>query len=294
MDNPQFRSGFVTILGKPNTGKSTLMNRLIGEKLSITSPKPQTTRYNIKGILNRDDCQIVFIDTPGYLKPRYKLQEKMQDLWSESYKDVDLILFMSDIISFPTDYDLEVLELLKKIPIPQIAVFNKIDLQKDYSREFFINQLPESCSEVFFISATRGDGVPELMEAMLQFIPYHPPYYNEEQLSDLPMRFFAQEFIREAIFNYFSQEIPYSTAVLVEKFKELDDKIHIDAVIWLERESQKPIIIGKNGAGLAKIRDYAEQQLTNFMGVPVMVHLWVKVKPKWRKKPSDLKELGFK
>ncbi|HPW25011.1 MAG TPA: 50S ribosome-binding GTPase, partial [Candidatus Syntrophosphaera thermopropionivorans] len=119
MDNPQFRSGFVTILGKPNTGKSTLMNRLIGEKLSITSPKPQTTRYNIKGILNRDDCQIVFIDTPGYLKPRYKLQEKMQDLWSESYKDVDLILFMSDIISFPTDYDLEVLELLKNIPIPQ-------------------------------------------------------------------------------------------------------------------------------------------------------------------------------
>ena len=294
MNNPQFRSGFVTILGKPNTGKSTLMNRLIGEKISITSPKPQTTRYNIKGILNRDDCQIIFIDTPGYLKPRYKLQEKMQDLWSESYKDVDLILFMSDVLTFPTDYDLEVLELLKKIPIQQIAVFNKIDLKNDYSRDFFISPLPESCSEAFFISATRGDGVPELMEDMLKYIPYHPPYYSEDELSDLPMRFFAQEFIREAIFNYFSQEIPYSTAVLVEKFKELDDRIHIDAVIWLERESQKPIIIGKNGNGLAKIRDYAEQQLTNFMGIPVMVHLWVKVKPKWRKKPSDLKELGFK
>ncbi len=293
MERPDFRSGFIGILGKPNTGKSTLMNRILGEKLSITSPKPQTTRYAIKGILNRDDCQIVFIDTPGYLKPRYEMQQRMQRILTDALRDLDLIIFMTDILNFPTDYDIEVMEILKSIKAPQLAVFNKIDLRPDIPQEVLRSKLPESIAQTHFVSARTGEGIDDLLAAMLSFVPYHEPYYSTDQLSDLPMRFFAQEVIREGIFHLFQQEIPYATAVLIEKFTEEEGKTVIDAMIWLERQSQKPIIIGKNGTNLAKIRDYAEQQLTAFMDVQVQVHLWVKINPKWRKKPSALKELGF-
>ncbi|MFO8145617.1 MAG: GTPase Era [Candidatus Syntrophosphaera sp.] len=293
MVKPDFRSGFVTILGKPNTGKSTLINRILGEKISITSPKPQTTRYAIKGILNSEDHQVIFIDTPGFLKPRYELQERMQRIWADSFRDVDLIIFMSDIINFPTDYDLEVLELLKGVKTQQIAVFNKIDLKGDLPRQALLARLPDSIWETHFISARTGENVPELVSALLRLIPYHEPYYDPDQLSDLPMRFFAQEVIREGIFHLFEQEIPYATAVLVENYTEEEDKTVIDAVIWLERQSQKPIVIGKKGANLAKIRKYAEKQLSDWLGLPVQVHLWVKINPKWRKKSTALKELGF-
>jgi len=269
------------------------MNLILNEKLSITSPKPQTTRYAIKGILNREDCQIVFIDTPGYLKPRYEMQQRMQRIWSDAFRDVDLILFMSDVLKFPTDYDLEVLELLSSVRTPQIAVFNKIDLKSDLAREAFVSRLPGSIGETHFVSARTGELVPELLESIIRHMPYHEPYYQPDQLSDLPLRFFAQEIIREAIFHLFAQEIPYATAVLIEKFSEEEDKTVIDAVIWLERQSQKPIIIGKNGANLARIREYAEAQLSAFMEMPVQVHLWVKINPNWRKKNSSLKELGF-
>ena len=292
-DRPDFRSGFVAIIGKPNTGKSTLMNRILGEKLSITSPKPQTTRYAIKGILNRPDCQIIFIDTPGYLKPRYELQERMQRIWSDAFKDVDLVLFMSDVQRFPTQYDTEVLEHLSRVRAPQIAVFNKLDLNPRVARELFTRQLPESVSSALFISATTRERIPELLEARLSHLPYHDPYYQEDQLSDLPLRFFAQEVIREGIFHLFAQEIPYATAVLIEKYSEEEDRVVIDAVIWLERQSQKPIIIGRNGDNLARIRQYAETQLGNFLETTVLVHLWVKIKPGWRKKSTALKELGF-
>ncbi|MCB5223561.1 MAG: GTPase Era [Candidatus Cloacimonadaceae bacterium] len=293
MKRPDFRSGFVAIIGKPNTGKSTLMNRILGEKLSITSPKPQTTRYAIKGILNRDDCQIIFIDTPGYLRPRYELQERMRKIWTDAFKDVDLVLFMSETRRFPTEYDLEVLEQLKEVRTPQIAVFNKLDLTPDLSREALISHLPNSVNETVFISATTGEGLSEMMEALLRYIPFHEPYYEEDQLSDLPLRFFAQEVIREGIFHNFSQEIPYATAVLIEAFKEEREQTVIDAVIWLERQSQKPIIIGRKGENLARIRRYAEAQLSTFLETKVLIHLWVKVKPGWRKKSTALKELGF-
>ena len=293
MDRPDFRSGFVAILGKPNTGKSTLMNLILNEKLSITSPKPQTTRYAIKGILNREDCQIVFIDTPGYLKPRYEMQQRMQKIWSDAFRDVDLILFMSDVLNFPTDYDLEVLELLRSVKTPQIAVFNKLDLRSDLARESYLSRMPGSIYETHFVSARTGEKIPELLESIIRHIPFHEPYYQPDQLSDLPLRFFAQEVIREGIFHLFAQEIPYATAVLIEKFSEEEGKTVIDAVIWLERQSQKPIIIGRNGANLARIREYAETQLTSFLDIPVQVHLWVKINPNWRKKNSSLKELGF-
>lgn len=269
------------------------MNRILGERLSITSSKPQTTRYAIKGILNRDECQIIFIDTPGYLKPRYELQERMQRIWTNAFRDVDLVLFMSDVQRFPTEYDLEVLQHLKNVRTPQIAVFNKLDLNPLVDRAAFLKQLPDSFSKTAFISAATGEGVSEMMETLLHHIPYHEPYYQENSLSDLPLRFFAQEVIREAIFRNFAQEIPYATAVLIEKFSEERDRVVIDAVIWLERQSQKLIIIGRKGDNLAKIREHAETQLSTFLDTKVQVHLWVKIKPGWRKKSTALKELGF-
>ena len=293
MISDTFKSGFVVIIGKPNTGKSTLINRIIGEKLSITSPKPQTTRYSIKGILNRPDCQLIFIDTPGYLKPRYELQHRMQKIWQDAFKDVDLVVYVADLTSFPTDYDLEVMEHLRRVRTPQLAVFNKLDKLPAPDREQFSMQLPDSMERHFFVSALTGDGIDELVESILQYIPYHEPYYQEDQLSDLPMRFFAQEIIREGIFKFFEQEIPYSAAVLVERYTEESDRVVIDAVIWLERQSQKPILIGKNGAKLKQIREYGEKQLSAWLEQPVQIHLWVKINPKWRKKNTALRELGF-
>ncbi|MDZ4183067.1 MAG: GTPase Era [Candidatus Cloacimonadaceae bacterium] len=293
MSRADFRSGFVAIIGKPNTGKSTLMNRILGEKLSITSAKPQTTRYAIKGILNQEDLQVVFIDTPGYLKPRYEMQTKMLKIWNDAFRDVDLVVFITDIGAFPTDYDLEVLEHLKRVKAPQIAVFNKLDLRPDCNREHYLSQMPSSINETVFISAITGENVPLLLDRIKAFLPYHEPYYAEDQLSDLPMRFFAREVIREGIFNIFEQEIPYATAVLIERYSELPQKVVIDAVIWLERQSQKPIIIGKNGENLKKIREYAEKQLTSFLEIQTEIHLWIKINPNWRKKATALKELGF-
>jgi GTP-binding protein Era len=293
MISDTFKSGFVAIIGKPNTGKSTLINRIIGENLSITSPKPQTTRYSIKGILNRPDCQLIFIDTPGYLKPRYELQHRMQKIWQDAFKDVDLVVYVADLTSFPTDYDLEVMEHLRRVRTPQLAVFNKLDKLPAPDRDQFSKQLPDSMERHFFVSALTGDGIDELVESILQYIPYHEPYYQEDQLSDLPMRFFAQEIIREGIFKFFEQEIPYSAAVLVEIYTEESDRVVIDAVIWLERQSQKPILIGKNGAKLKQIREYGEKQLSAWLEQPVQIHLWVKINPKWRKKNTALRELGF-
>jgi len=288
-----FRSGFVCIVGKPNTGKSTLMNRILEQKLSITSPKPQTTRYAIKGIWNDEKHQIVFVDTPGYLKPRYEMQRKMLKIWSDAFKDVDLIIFMADIRNFPTEYDLEVLDHLKHLKNPQLAVFNKIDGLQSYDADKLKSYLPDSITETHFVSAYTGENLPRLLESLTAFIPYHEPYYEEDQLSDLPMRFFAREVIREGIFHLLEQELPYAAAVLIDRYTELPDKVVINAVIWLERHSQKVILIGKNGIQLAKIREYAERQLAAFLGLEVQVHLWVKINPNWRKKASSLKELGF-
>jgi len=288
-----FKSGFVAIIGKPNTGKSTLMNHILGEKLSITSPKPQTTRYAIKGIWNGSDHQIVFIDTPGYLKPRYEMQERMLKIWNDAFKDVDLIIFLTQIAGFPSEYDLEVLQHLKYLKNTQLAVFNKLDLSPEADLASLQKHLPDSISASLMISARTGENIPQLLDLIKHYIPFHEPYYEEDQLSDLPMRFFAREIIREAIFHQFEQEIPYATAVLIERFKESPEKVVIDAVIWLERQSQKLILIGKNGSKLKQIREYAEAELTRFLQQPVQVHLFVKVNPNWRKKGTALKELGF-
>ncbi len=291
--SPDFKSGFVAIIGRPNTGKSTLMNRLLGEKLSITSAKPQTTRYAVKGIWNTDKHQVIFIDTPGYLKPRYEMQERMARIISDSFKDVDLVIFMTQIQSFPTDYDLQVLDLLKNVKSPVLAVFNKTDLVEDYDPEKLKQHLPASVEKSLFVSALSGQGIEALEESIRFYMPYHAPFYDEDQLSDLPLRFFAKELIREAIFHQFEEEIPYATAVLIERFQELPHKVVVDALIWIERSSQKPILIGKGGQNLKKIREYAEAELSNFLQFPAEIHLFVKVNENWRKKPHSLKELGF-
>lgn len=294
MDNVKdFKSGFVAIIGKPNTGKSTLMNLILGEKVSITSAKPQTTRYAIKGIWNTDNHQVIFVDTPGYLRPRYEMQEKMMRIWSDAFKDVDLIIFMAQLGGFPSEFDTEVLDKLKHIKNPQIAVFNKVDLYPEVNMDDLVKQLPASISDTIVVSAKRGDNIPELIELIKKYVPFHEPYYDEDQLSDLPMRFFAKEIIREAIFHQFDQEIPYATAVIIERYTENTDKVVVDAVIWLERQSQKPIIIGKKGENLRRIREYAERELSNFIQMDAQIHLWIKINPNWRKKANALKELGF-
>jgi GTP-binding protein Era len=293
MISSDFRSGFVAIIGKPNTGKSTLMNHILGEKLSITSPKPQTTRYAIKGIWNTDRHQIIFIDTPGYLKPRYEMQQRMSKLISDAYKDVDLIVFVTQIAGFPSEYDLELLGQIKHLKNPQVAVFNKTDLSPGYDPQILCKHLPASIDKSLFVSTKTGENIAELLDSIRSYIPYHDPYYDEDQLSDLPVRFFAKEVIREAIFHIFAEEIPYATAVLVERYTDGPEKDVIDAVIWIERESQKPILIGKGGKNLQKIREYAEAQLSEFLQHQIEIHLFVKINPHWRKKNTALKELGF-
>ncbi len=294
MIDSKFKSGFVTIVGKPNVGKSTLMNRLIGEKLSIVSPKPQTTRHQIKGILNGQDCQIIFLDTPGILEPRYELQKKMMDYISISLKDADLVLFITDANHFPTDYDLKMLKLLKNIKIPQIALLNKIDLVPPETVNNLVTDLKkENFDEEIAISLLNEQDISSLLALIIRFLPFNPPYYGPEELSDLPMRFFAQEIIREQIFLNFRDEIPYSSTVMVEKYIDLPNKVEIAANIWLERRSQKIILIGKNGEKIKALRLAAEKEIYKITGKRTKLELWIKIKSDWRKKKNALKEFGY-
>jgi GTP-binding protein Era len=288
-----FKSGYVVIIGKPNVGKSTLMNKLIGEKLSITSPKPQTTRLSIKGILNDEDKQVIFLDTPGYLNPRYEMQERMLKQLTNTLKDADVVLYITEVNTFPTDYDQEIFQLLKSVKRPQIAILNKLDLAKSPDLEALKAKLPDGFEDILFVSAKTGENIDKIIPLVTKFLPYGPAFYDTEQLSDLPMRFFAHEIIREAIFHQYEQEIPYATAVLIDKYEELPDKIVVDATIWIERDSQKPIIIGKKGEGLRNIREYAQKELTAFNQIYTEVHLFVKIKKNWRRNPSALKEIGL-
>lgn len=289
-----FKSGYVVIIGKPNVGKSTLMNKLLREDLSITSSKPQTTRLTIKGIFNNSGLQIIFLDTPGFLKPRYEMQHRMLKQLTDALKDADVILYITDKHHFPTEYDKEILHMLKSVKKPKIALINKSDLPTELTDNDIETLVPDDFEEILFISALYETNINQVIPLISKFLPLSPPYYDTEQLSDLPMRFFAQEIIREGIFRQFEQEIPYATAILIDKYDEEPNKIVIQATIWIERESQKPIIIGKKGTGLQKIREYAERKLTSFNQVQTELHLWVKIKKNWRKSPTSLRELGLR
>ncbi|MBL1215118.1 MAG: GTPase Era [Ignavibacteriae bacterium] len=294
------KAGFVTIIGKPNVGKSTLMNALLGERLSIITNKPQTTRKRILGILSDEETQIIFLDTPGILDPSYLLQEKMVDYIINSAKDADVLLYLFDVNeklpSFETEEQEELIKILKKKRIKKIAVLNKMDLSKQEDAELKIKEL-ESLNlfdQIITISALVNFNVDALLQLIKKYLPAHPKYYPDDQLTDEPEKFFVSEIIREKIFEKYQDEIPYSTEVLIEEFKEREGrKDFIRAAIIVERDSQKPIIIGKRGDAIKRVGKIAREAIEEFLQRDVYLELQVKVKSKWRSNPQQLKNFGY-
>ncbi len=287
------KSGFVNIFGKPNAGKSTLLNALIGEKLAIVSPKVQTTRHRIKGILTADDYQIIFSDTPGIIEPKYKLHEKMMQAVKGSLEDADVALLIVDI----KDDLQEVNEIFSSLhlKVPAIVIINKADIVKEddinKATEFF--QLQSYCKAVAVISALKKKGVDELLKQILELLPQGAPFYEDDNLSDLPTRFFVGELIREKIFYLYQDEIPYHAAVLVTEFKEKHTLVKIGADIILQRETQKGIVLGEGGKMIKELGTQARRDIEKFLDRKVFLELFVKVRPKWRDNELQLKEYGY-
>lgn len=293
---PNHKAGFVNIVGNPNVGKSTLMNDLVGERMSIITSKAQTTRHRITGIVNTPEYQIVFSDTPGVLKPKYKLQESMLEFSEGALTDADILLYVTDVVEDPTKNS-DFLEKVAKEKVPVLLVINKIDLVKGGSDE--LNKIVERWkgllpnAEVFPISATEGFNVDNLMARIVELLPPSPPYFGKDALTDKPARFFVTEIIREKILLNYDKEVPYSTEVIVEKFEEKDTSIHIMAVVYVERDSQKGILIGKGGAMLKKVGIQARKDIETFFGKRVYLELFVKVEPNWRNRDNKLKAFGY-
>lgn len=287
------KAGFVSIIGKPNAGKSTLMNALVGEKLSIITPKAQTTRHRILGIVNEEDYQIVFSDTPGIIKPKYELQDSMMTAVGTALQDADLILLVTDINEKHDEND--VLDKIKNTKIPLIVLINKIDSsnqeQVQEKTEYWQNLLHPL--HVFAVSALHGYNLEGLLPIILEHLPIHPPYYDKEDLTDRNLRFFASEIIREKIFNLYQKEIPYSTEVVITAFKEEEGRTHISAEIIVERDSQKNIIIGKGGTGIKKVGTEARRDIEKFIDAKVFLETHVKVIADWRSKKNYLKNFGY-
>ena len=293
--NSIYRAGFVSIVGKPNVGKSTLMNKLLGEKLSITSPKPQTTRQQVKGIISDDNRQIILMDTPGFVEARYELHNKMLEYINNSLNDSDIIIFMTDAKKFPTDYDKQICENLKRLKVPKIAMLNKIDLTDEVTVNKKIELLREyDFEKIIPISVIKASNLNPFLDELTKLLPFNPPFYSTDEISDLPMRFFAQEIIREQIFLNFDDEIPYASTVVVEQYHDFPNKLVIAANIWLEKKSQKPIVIGKGGTKIKAIRISAEKEIHKIVEKRVKIDLWIKIKPNWRKKQNALKEFGYR
>ena len=294
------KSGFVSIIGKPNVGKSTLMNALIGEKLSITTNKPQTTRKRVLGILSSDDYQIIFLDTPGILDPEYLLQEKMLNFVFSSVRDSDVVVFMIDVKADPkgehTFSDKTVVEILKNNNAKRILLLNKIDLSEQAAVEKLMNELSAKniFEKIIPISAEKKFNLDSVTEVIVEFLPEHPKYYPDDQLSDENERFFVSEIIREKIFEYYREEIPYSTEVLIEEFKERENaKDYICAAIVVEKDSQKPIILGAKGESIKRVGQHAREAIEKFLQHEVYLELRVKVRDKWRSNPNMLKSFGY-
>ncbi len=288
------KSGFVNIVGNPNVGKSTLMNALVGERLSIITSKAQTTRHRILGILNGEDYQIVFSDTPGVLKPNYKLQEQMLDFSESALVDADILLYVTDIQD-SVEKNADFVEKVKLNRAHKIVLINKIDLTTQETLEnlvaFWHKQLPDA--EIIPISAQEKFGVETLLNRLIELLPVCPPFFDKDQLTDRPERFFVNEIIREKILLHYDKEIPYSVEVEVEQFKEEEKIIRIGAVIFVERDSQKGIIIGKAGKSIRQVGTDARKDLEKFFGKQVYLELFVKVDKDWRQKDSRLKHYGY-
>ena len=288
------KAGFVNIVGNPNVGKSTLMNQLVGEKLSIATFKAQTTRYRIMGIVNTDDSQIVFSDTPGVLKPNYKMQEMMLQFSESALADADVLLYVTDVVENP-EKNMDFLEKVAKMTIPVILLINKID-ESDQSKlvelvEKWHGLLPDA--EILPISAKNKFGTDILMKRVRELLPESPAFFDKDQLTDKPARFFVSEIIREKILRYYDKEIPYSVEVVVERFKEDDRQVHINAVIYVERSSQKGIIIGHQGMALKKMSTEARKSLERFFDKKIFLETFVKVDKDWRNSQKELNNFGY-
>ena len=289
-----FQSGFVSILGKPNAGKSTLLNALVGEKMAIVSPKVQTTRHRIKAFLNGDNFQIIFSDTPGIIEPQYKLHERMMKQVRNAMEDADAGLLVYDVGELQDEEAHAFFQQLK-LKVPAILLVNKIDSVKESVWKKTAAYFAESGAykAVIPISALKGTGVPELLKTLLQFIPQGDPFYSTEDLSDLPTRFFVGEIVREKIFDLYHQEVPYHSTVLVQEFTEKSTLIKIRADIIVQREMQKIILIGDKGSMIKKLGTAARIDIEQFLGQKVFLELFVKVRPKWRDQDVFLREYGY-
>lgn len=288
------KAGFVNIVGNPNVGKSTLMNQLVGERISIATFKAQTTRHRIMGIVNTDDMQIVFSDTPGVLKPNYKMQEMMLAFSESALADADVLLYVTDVIENP-EKNMEFLEKVKKMQIPVLLLINKID-QSDPKKlgdivEKWHSLLPNA--EILPISAKNKFGTDMLLKRIKELLPESPAFFDKDQLTDKPARFFVSEIIREKILLYYDNEIPYSVEVRVERFKEDEKRIHINAVIYVERDSQKGIIIGHQGIALKKVNTESRKALEKFFDKKIFLETFVKVDKDWRSSQRELDAFGY-
>lgn len=288
------KAGFVNIIGKPNAGKSTLLNALLGERLAIITSKAQTTRHRILGVLNTEESQIIFSDTPGFIKPKYALQESMMNFVNEAITDADILLFIQDL-SDPRLSD-DLIEKVNQNNSKKFLILNKLDA---VTAEKVTEMQELLCSKikfdfVFTVSALHNHGLEALMKTVVEELPEFPPYYDKEALTDRPERFFVSEIIREKIFLNYDQEIPYSSEVVIEEFKDKPEIITIRATILIERDSQKPIVIGKNGTKIKWVGIEARKDIEAFLGKKVYLELYVKVKPNWRKNNNILKNLGYK
>lgn len=292
--NMAHKAGFVNIVGNPNVGKSTLMNLLVGERISIATFKAQTTRHRIMGILNTDDMQICFSDTPGVLKPNYKLQESMLNFSESALQDADVLLYVTDMVETP-DKNSDFVEKVAKMDVPVLVLINKIDLsdQKALTEkvEAWHEVLPKA--EIIPISALCKFNIDTVLKRIKELLPDSPPYFDKDQWTDKPARFFVTEIIREKILLYYDKEIPYSVEVVVEQFKESEKHIHINAVIYVERESQKGIIIGHQGVALKKVSTEARKALEKFFGKSIYLEIFVKVSKDWRSSDKALKDFGY-
>ncbi len=291
------KAGFVNIVGNPNVGKSTLMNQLVGERISIATFKAQTTRHRIMGIVNTDDMQIVFSDTPGVLKPNYKLQESMLNFSESALADADVLLYVTDVVEDP-EKNRDFLEKVGKLTIPVILLINKIDaLEGDTNKalgalvERWHSLLPNA--EILPLSALNKFGVDMLLKRIKELLPDSPPYFDKEQLTDKPARFFVSEIIREKILLYYDKEIPYSVEVRCDSFKETEKAIHITATIFVERDSQKGIIIGHQGIAIKKVGTEARKALERFFGKSIYLETFVKVDKDWRSSDKELGKFGY-
>ena len=288
------KAGFVNIVGNPNVGKSTLMNQLVGERISIATFKAQTTRHRIMGIVNTENMQIVFSDTPGVLKPNYKMQELMLQFSESALADADILLYVTDVIEKP-EKNADFLDKVAKMTIPVILLINKIDESNQETLitlvEKWHNLLPKA--EILPISAKNKFGTDVLMKRIEELLPESPAYFDKDQLTDKPAKFFVTELIREKILRYYDKEVPYSVEVVVERFKEDEKKIHINAIIYVERDSQKGIIIGHQGQALKKVSTEARKSLEKFFDKRIYLETYVKVDKDWRNSQKELGNFGY-